>query len=74
MAVERVVCVFLPLFLVCVAWSGAALQLDVADVEGFTKLRSWGKSALYQVQAQTNYESNPYLIHLVGSRYGETDW
>ena len=43
---------------------------NVADVSSFKKLRSWGESSLYQVEASTNYVNNPYLIHLIGTKYG----
>ena len=43
---------------------------NVADVSSFKKLRSWGESSLYQIEAPTNYVNNPYLIHLVGNKYG----
>ena len=48
----------------------SALQPNVTDVLGYARLRSWNNSTLYEVQANTDYEFNPYLIHLVGSRYG----
>ena len=48
----------------------STIPVKVADVKGYTKLRSRGDSALYRVQADTRYEVNPLLIHLVGSRYG----
>ena len=44
---------------------------NIADVSNFKALRSWGDSTLYQIEATTNYAVNPYLIHLVGTRYGE---
>ena len=44
---------------------------NIADVSNFKTLRSWGDSTLYQIEATTNYAVNPYLIHLVGTRYGE---
>ena len=43
---------------------------NVADVTDFKKLRSWGESSLYQIDASTNYATNPYLIHLIGTKYG----
>jgi len=46
---------------------------NIADVTNFKALRSWGDSTLYQIEATTNYAVNPYLIHLVGTRYGEGD-
>ena len=49
---------------------GSALQPNVSEVQGYTRLRSWKNSTLYEIQANTDYEFNPYLIHLVGSRYG----
>ena len=48
----------------------STIPVKVEDVKGYTKLRSRGDSALYRVQADTRYEVNPLLIHLVGSRYG----
>ena len=59
----------LTLFLL--AAGGSALQVSVAEVQNYTKLASWEKSSLYRVEANTDYETNPLLIHLVGSRYGE---
>jgi len=47
---------------------------NIADVSNFKTLRSWGDSTLYQIEATTNYANNPYLIHLVGTRYGEKSW
>jgi len=45
---------------------------NVVDVSNFKKLRSWGESSLYQIEASTNYVTNPYLIHLVGTKYGQS--
>ena len=50
--------------------SSAALPLEVATPTGFTKLRSWGKSSLYAIEASTSYDHAPLLVHLTGSRYG----
>ena len=47
-----------------------ALQVDVSEVQNYTKLASWKYSTLYRIQANAGYENNPLLIHLVGSRYG----
>ena len=44
----------------------------VADVTSFKKLRSWGESSLYEIEASTNYATNPYLIHLIGTKYGQS--
>lgn len=44
---------------------------NVADVSSFKKLRSWGESSLYEIEASTNYASSPYLIHLIGTKYGQ---
>lgn len=59
------------LALLLLAAGGSALQVSVAEVQNYTKLASWEKSSLYRVEANTDYETNPLLIHLVGSRYGE---
>lgn len=47
------------------------LDLKVVEPSGFVKLSSWGQSALYRVQAASDYDDNPLLLHLVGARYGE---
>ena len=49
----------------------AALPLNVSTASGFTKLRSWSNCTLYRVQAASDYEYAPLLVHLTGSRYGE---
>lgn len=59
----------LALFGVLLCCSG--VRVEVSDVSGYTKLRSWKKSTLYRVEADAGYEANPLLLHLVGSRYGE---
>lgn len=61
------------LALLLLAAGGSALQVSVAEVQNYTKLASWEKSSLYRVEADTGYETNPLLIHLVGSRYGENN-
>lgn len=58
------------LLLLLIAATVDALQPNVAEVQGYTRLRSCKNSTLYQIQASTDYDTNPYLIHLVGSRYG----
>lgn len=45
---------------------------NVADVNSFKKLRTWGESSLYQIEASTNYANSPYLIHLIGTKYGQS--
>ena len=45
---------------------------NVADVSSFKKLRSWGESSLYQIEASSNYANSPYLIHLIGTKYGQS--
>lgn len=47
------------------------LDLHVVEPSGFMKLSSCGQSALYGVQAASDYDRNPLLVHLAGSRYGE---
>lgn len=59
--------------LLLAAGGSLALQVRVAEVQNYTKLASWGKSSLYRVEADAGYETNPLLIHLVGSRYGENN-
>lgn len=59
------------LALLLLATGGSALQVSVAEVQNYSKLASWENSSLYRVEANTGYETNPLLIHLVGSRYGE---
>ena len=52
--------------------SDAALPLNMVEVTGYEKLRSYKSSSLYQVQtADADYKYNPLLIHLVGQRYGK---
>lgn len=51
--------------------TGQTPNSHVTDVTKFNKLRSWGESTLYQIEANTNYAINPYLIHLVGTKYGQ---
>ena len=59
------------LALLLLVGGGTALQVSVAEVQNYTKLASWEKSSLYRVEANAGYETNPLLIHLVGSRYGK---
>lgn len=51
-----------------------ALSLDpkIVEVSGYQRLRSYNRSTLYQVKADgSDYVSAPYLLQLVGGRYGE---
>ena len=48
------------------------LYPNVGEVKGYVKLSSWGNSSLYQLLTDSNYETEPLLVHLVGSRYGES--
>ena len=48
------------------------LHPNVGEVKGYVKLNSWGNSSLYQLLTDSNYETEPLLVHLVGSRYGES--
>ena len=50
---------------------GAGLEVSVSDVKGYTRLSACKNSTLYRVEAKSDYETAPLLIHLVGSRYGE---
>lgn len=47
------------------------LQPKVGDVKGYVKLNSWGNSSLYQLLTDSDYATEPLLVHLVGSRYSE---
>ncbi len=52
-------------------WRCSSLSVNVSEVSGYTKLRSWKQSSLYRIElAESDYESNPLLLQLVGSRYG----
>lgn len=44
----------------------------IAEVTSFKKLRSWGESTLYEIEAAaaTDYVAKPYLVHLMGTKYG----
>lgn len=48
-------------------------QLSVVDVKGYTKVQSHGNSTLYEIvaNATTSYAIAPYLVELVGTRYGK---
>lgn len=60
------------LLLVLVSVGGCySLLVNVSEVTSFTKLRSWKQSTLYRVEAEAGYQSNPLLLQVVGSRYGE---
>ena len=60
------------LLLASIATLGSTtLPLDIATPKGFTKLRTWERSSLYRVEADTNYGYAPLLVHLTGSRYRE---
>ena len=59
------------LVLVLLATGANAVQVSVSEVQNYTKLANWEKSSLYRVEANAGYETNPLLIHLVGSRYGK---
>ena len=48
----------------------SALFVNVSEVTGYTKLRSWKQSSLYRVEADAGYQNNPLLLQLKGSRYG----
>ena len=48
------------------------LHPKVGEVKGYVKLNSWGNSSLYQLLTDSDYETEPLLAHLVGSRYGES--
>ena len=58
------------LLVVLGCWSGTCLPVKVSDVSGFTKLRSWKQSTLYRIESDADYDTNPLLLQLVGSRYG----
>lgn len=49
-----------------------SLGMNISEVSGYTKLRSWKQSTLYRIETDANYEVNPLLLQLVGSRYGES--
>lgn len=49
----------------------SSLTVNVSEVSDYTKLRSWKQSTLYRVESDAGYDSNPLLLHLVGSRYGK---
>ena len=51
---------------------GQTPNSKVADVTNFKKLRSWGESSLYEIEASITYTTNPYLIHLIGTKYGQS--
>ena len=51
---------------------GQTPNSKVADVTNFKKLRSWGESSLYEIEASNTYTTNPYLIHLIGTKYGQS--
>ena len=50
--------------------SCCALSPSVSEPKGYTRLGAWKNSTLYRVEVDSDYESNPLLIHLTGSRYG----
>lgn len=60
------------LLLVVPASASVPLQPKVGEVKGYVKLSSWGNSSLYQLLTDSDYETEPLLAHLVGSRYGES--
>ncbi len=48
------------------------MPVHVSEVTGFSELRAWSHSTLFQIRTEdADYETNPLLIHLVGSRHGE---
>ena len=67
-------CLLLVLSVLLWADSASSLTVQVAEVSNYTKLRSWKESSLYRVEVEEGlYEVNPLLLHLVGSRYGESN-
>ena len=63
-----------PLLLLLVVPAVAALPLNpkVGEVKGYVKLKTWGNSSLYQLLTDSDYVTEPLLIHLRGSRYGKS--
>ncbi len=58
------------LLLLLAGWC-SAIDVSISEVKGYTHLASYKNSTLYRVQpASSDYETNPLLLHLVGSRYG----
>lgn len=48
------------------------IPVKVSDVSSYTKLRSWKQSTLYRIETtDAGYLTDPLLLQLVGSRYGE---
>ncbi len=72
MEILQVWVVKLLVFIVLGCWSCSSLAVNVSDVSEFSKLRSWKQSTLYKIESDAGYETNPLLIQLVGSRYGES--
>ena len=62
---------FLAALLLLLLVGSEALRVRVADVDRYSRLRSFNQSVLYRIEADTDYEYPPYLIYLTGSRYGE---
>ena len=55
-----------------VAAQALSLSPKIADVSGYQRFRSYNRSTLYQVKAYgSDYTFEPYLLQLVGGRYGE---
>ena len=67
MTCHMILVVFL---LLSIDFKGSSLDVKVAEVKGYDKIKEYKSSTLYQVQADTDYAVNPLLVHLVGSRYG----
>ena len=64
--------VYTALVLPLVAAQALSLSPKIVEVSGFQPLRSYNRSTLYQVKADgSDYASAPYLLHLIGGRYGE---
>lgn len=66
MTCHMILAVFL---LLSIDFKGSSLDVKVAEVKGYNKIKEYKSSTLYQVQADTDYAVNPLLVHLVGSRY-----
>lgn len=63
---------YIALLSLLVAAQAQNLNPQIAEVSGYKSLRSYKGSTLYQVEADgSDYASAPYLLHLVGGRYGE---
>ena len=60
------------LLLQLLASTVGGVEPRVASSVEYASVRTYNRSALYLIMADTSYDHPPYLIDLRGSRYGET--